>query len=79
MEIDDRLVAVYRLPARLTNGFCFGAGVPIEFTNVDWFNGFTGMTQADVEGLLRKKKYFTPGAAYLVLVSDGSMTFQVKA
>lgn len=32
------VVRVYLLPAQLTNGYCFRGGVPIAFTNVDWFS-----------------------------------------
>ena len=77
MEITDELIKVYRLPEKLTNGFAFGGGVPITFTNVDWFNGFKGMTQADLEGHVRKKAYFKAGGKFLVL-SD-SFTFQMSA
>lgn len=77
MEMTDELIKVYRLPEKLTDGFAFGAGVPITFTNVDWFNGFNGMTRADLEGHIREKKYFKAGGRFLVL-SD-SFTFQMSA
>jgi hypothetical protein len=73
-EMTDELIKVYRLPDKLTNGFAF-AGVPITFTTVDWFNGFKGMTQADLEKHVRGKKYFKDGGKFLVL-SD-SFTFQI--
>lgn len=73
-EMTDELIKVYRLPDKLTNGFAF-AGVPITFTNVDWFNGFKGMTQADLDKHVRGKKYFKDGGKFLVL-SD-SFTFQI--
>lgn len=73
-EQTDELIKVYRLPEKLTNGFAFQA-VPITFMNVDWFNGFKGMTQADLENHVRGKKYFKDGGKFLVL-SD-SFTFQI--
>lgn len=72
----DELIKVYRLPDKLTAGFAFGGGVPISFTNVDWFNGFEGMTQADLEAHVRQKQYFKAGGKFLVL-SD-SFTFQIS-
>jgi hypothetical protein len=33
------MIYVYRLPVKLSDGYCFGGGNPITFTNVDWFNG----------------------------------------
>lgn len=76
IELTDELIKVYRLPEKLTDGFAF-SGVPITFTNVDWFNGFKGMTQADLEAHVRKKTYFKAGGKFLVL-SD-SFTFQMSA
>jgi hypothetical protein len=73
-EMTDELIKVYRLPDKLTDGFAFN-GVPITFTNVDWFNGYKGMTQADIEKHVRKKRYFEEGKKFLVL-SD-SFTFQM--
>ena len=55
----ELFIWVYRLPAKLSDGFCFGGGVPITFTNVDWFNGSEEMKRADVEAFVRKKKYST--------------------
>jgi len=75
LKLTDELIKVYRLPAKLTNGYAFGGGVPITFTNVDWFNGFEGMTREDIEGHVRRKRYYTPDARFLVL-SD-SFTFQM--
>lgn len=76
MKMTDELIKVYRLPEKLTDGFAFGGGVPITFTNVDWFNAFEGMTREDLEAFVRTKKYFKSGGKFLVL-SD-SFTFQVQ-
>ena len=72
----DELIRVYRLPEKLTDGFAFGGGVPITFTNVDWFNGYEGMKREDLEAFIRKKAYFKTGGKFLVL-SD-SFTFQMQ-
>ncbi len=72
----DMFIRVYRLPAKLSDGFCFGGGVPIEFTNVDWFNGSAEMKRADVEAFVRGKKYCTPGHKWLVLSDTPEFTFQ---
>lgn len=74
-QFTDDLVKVYRLPDKLTDGFAFGAGVPITFTNVDWFNGYVGMTREELEAHVRSKRYFKAGGRFLVL-SD-AFTFQM--
>lgn len=76
--LDDVLIKVYRLPVKLTDGFAFGGGRPITFTNVDWFNAFVGMTRDDLEKFVRSKKYVMPGAKYLVLCDLPDMTFQLE-
>ena len=48
VSFNNTMVYVYKLPEKLSNGFCFGGGVPITFTNVDWFNGFDGMSKEDI-------------------------------
>jgi hypothetical protein len=32
------MVYIYKMPAKPSDGYCFGGGKPITFTNVDWFN-----------------------------------------
>jgi hypothetical protein len=68
-------VRVYRLPEKLTDGYCFGGGVPIIFTNVDWFEALTEEGLAVVEAFIRSKRYARPGK-YLVLADDPRLTFQ---
>lgn len=72
-------IRVYELPDKLNGGFCFGGGVPITFTNVDWFNGQADMKRADVEKFVRGKKYVKPGRKYLVLSDTPEFTFQFAA
>jgi hypothetical protein len=66
---------VYRLPEKLSNGYCFGGGVPITFTNVDWFGGSPEMGRAEVEKFIRGKRYCTPGHKYLVVSETPERTF----
>ena len=70
---------VYRLPEKLSNGYCFGAGVPITFTNVDWFGGPAEMTRAEIETFVRGKRYCTPGHKYLVVSETPERTFMFAA
>ena len=78
------MIRVYRLPEKLTDGFCFGGGKPITFTNVDWFDvpppdmGIT-LTREMVEDHVRAKDYFTPGARFLVLDDRPGETFVMGA
>lgn len=76
---NDMFIMVYRLPEKLTDGFAFGAGRPITFTNVDWFNGYDGMTQVDLENFIRGKKYFKDGGRFLVMSNPPEFTFQLSA
>lgn len=76
--MSDTFVRVYRLPEKLTNGFCFGGGKPISFLNVDWFDAPTEyQSREKIEQNVRAKKYFDPNAAYLVLTDDPALTFTI--
>lgn len=74
---NDTMIYVYELPAKLSNGFAFGAGVPITFKNVDWFNGHDSMTRIDIEKFIRGKRYFKDGLKFLVLSDDPNFTFKM--
>lgn len=66
--VDLGMLYVYKLPRNLSNGYCFGPGVPIEFTNVDWVNTPTHFDQRQVEDWLRQRIYFLkakPGTRFL--------------
>ena len=83
----DNFVRVYRLPGKLTDGFCFGGGRPITFLNADWFDvppeaiaeaarkGTT--TRQMLEDFIRLKGYFDERAAFLVISSDPALTFVI--
>lgn len=74
------MIRVYRLPAQLTAGFCFGGGHPIVFQNVDWFDEppeDMAITRAGVEAEVRAKKYFDPAASFLVLDDRPGETFVI--
>lgn len=60
-------VRIYRLPEKLTDGFCFGGGRPIAFMNVDWFDVPDSMGRSKLEAFVRTKSYFDSAASFLVL------------
>ena len=72
---NSTMVFVYQLPPKMSDGFCFGGGRPITFQNVDWFNGFDGMTRDDLETEVRGKKYVKPGETYLVCSPENEISF----
>lgn len=72
------MVYVYRLPDNLAEGYCFFGGRPIMFTNIDWFNGFDGMTKEDLELKVRQKKYCKVGDKILVLSPENNITFTMN-
>jgi hypothetical protein len=74
------MIRVYRLPDKLTDGFCFGGGQPIRFLNVDWFDEppeEMGITREGVEAEVRAKVYFDPAARFLVLDDRPGETFLI--
>ncbi|MCA3647919.1 MAG: hypothetical protein IOC42_01020 [Methylobacterium sp.] len=71
IEKEGPFIRVYRLPEKLTNGYCFGGGVPIEFLNVDWFGTAGEPKRSELEPWLRKKRWATPGR-YLVMSDAAS-------
>lgn len=74
-EINETMVFVYRLPERLSDGYCFGGGRPITFQNMDWFNGIEGMDRAMLEKEVSRKVYVEPGVTYLVLSPENDLSF----
>lgn len=73
MTINETMVFVYALPARLSDGFAFGGPKPIQFGNVDWFNGFDGMTEADLKNFISGKRYAKQHDRLLVLSPDNGI------
>lgn len=75
------MIQVYRLPAKLTNGFCFNGGNPIEFLNVDWFDTPDGMEidQDMVRAEIICKNYYDPRWRFLVLDDREGQSFVIEA
>jgi hypothetical protein len=78
MNINGTMIYVYKLPAALSDGYCFGSGKPITFQNVDWFNGFDGMKREHLEGFVRGKQYATNGDKLLVLSPENDLSFTIN-
>ena len=76
----ETFIRVYRLPTKLTNGFCFGGGQPIEFLNVDWFQipEHVQVTRDELEKMIKAKVYWDPHARFLVLDSRPGETFVIE-
>jgi hypothetical protein len=70
-------VRVYRLPVKLTDGYCFGAGVPITFQNVDWFEAPQDGTRDELISFIKGKRYYSADADFLVLGDHPDFTFQI--
>lgn len=77
MAAPRAFVRVYRLPAKLTDGYCFGGGVPIQFVNVDWFEHPITDGREKLEQFIRSKMYFHHGESYLVLSGNPDFTFVI--
>lgn len=81
----SRMIQVYRLPAKLTDGFCFGHGKPVTFTNVDWFTseppegmGISLPTEDELRVFIASKSYYDPGFRFLVLDDRPGRTFVIE-
>jgi hypothetical protein len=72
------MVRVYRMPEHLTEGHCFGVGVPISFLNVDWFTHDPEEGRAPLEKFIRTKRYFDPGASFLVIGDHPDLCFVME-
>jgi hypothetical protein len=71
-------VRVYRLPPKLIAGYCFGTGVPITFTNVDWFEALVSDGRERLVEFIKKKAYYDRRARFLVLGDDPHFTFTIE-
>jgi hypothetical protein len=78
MSATDVMVRVYRLPEKLTNGFAFGSGTPIEFTNVDWFEVPRSLPATEVRLYVARKPYFHKRARFLVLGDAPHLVFTIE-
>ena len=79
MSAPRTFLRVYRLPAKLTNGYCFGAGMPITFTNVDWFEALIDEGRAPLETFIKGKRYYDAAARFLVIADHPDLTFVIEA
>jgi len=70
-------VHVYRLPAKLTNGYCFDGGHPIVFLNVDWFDAVISEGRDPLVKFIKGKRYFDQRGRFLVLASHPDLTFTI--
>lgn len=83
MTVTNRLVRVFKIPPP-DGQWCFGGGIPKTFIEVDWFQDQFGMMdgetgRSEVEEFIRKKRYFDPRDAYLVLSPMASFTIGYTA
>lgn len=74
-DINSTAVFVYKLPGKLSDGFCFEGGNPVTFLNVDWFNGADGMNRDMLEKEVQNKVYVQAGETYLVLSPENDISF----
>jgi hypothetical protein len=71
-------VRIYVVPEKPTNGYCFGGGVPITFTNVDWFEAVVSDGRDDLIAFIKSKKYYHDNSRYLVLGDHPNFTFTIE-
>lgn len=76
-EVPRTRIHVYRLPSRLSDGYCFGGGRPITFQNVDWFDAPISEGREGLTDFIKKKRYFSPQARFLVLADYALLTFTI--
>jgi hypothetical protein len=77
----DEMIYVYRLPEKMSDGYCFGKVVPITFTNVDWFDGEgypAGPTRSDLEAFIKSKRYYDPNRRFLVIGAVPKHVFAIE-
>jgi hypothetical protein len=78
LTAERAFVRVYALPDQLTNGYCFGGGVPIAFMNVDWFEAIVADGRDDLIAFIKTKKYYHDNSRYLVLGDHPDFTFTIE-
>lgn len=71
-------VRVYRLPEKLTDGYCFGGGKPIPFLNVDWFEAPVSEGRVGLIRFIEGKQYFDRSARFLVLGDRPEFVFVIE-
>lgn len=70
-------VHVYRLPAKLSDGYCFGGGQPVLFQNVDWFDAMISEGREPLATFIKGKRYFNIWDRFLVLSDEPTLTFTI--
>ena len=75
---DRAVVRVYALPPKLTDGYCFGAGVPITFRNVDWFSAGSDQGPDILTPFIKGKRYYRPDQRFLVLGDRPDLVFTIE-
>lgn len=78
MSLPRARIHVYRLPAKLSNGYCFGRGNPIDFLNVDWFDAVISECREPLVTFIKSKRYFDRAARFLVLADHADLTFTIE-
>jgi hypothetical protein len=71
-------VYVYKLPGKLTTGYCFGGGHDIPFRNVEWFDAPVVEGREELIGFIKNKQYFDKTARFLVLSDHPKLTFTME-
>ena len=64
------MLYVYQIPEKMSDGYCFGDGVPIEFTNVDWFEVSDDTSTHEIVKYVLTKKYVKPDKKYIIIIPE---------
>lgn len=78
------MIYVYKLPEKLSNGFCNSTPKPITFGNVDWFNSPSEMgegeqiSKPDFIELIAQKNYAQNREPLLVVDTHGDYSMLIK-
>lgn len=73
------LIRVFKMPEQYVREYCFGSGHPHTFMMVDWFGDDLQMMTTEggrrsLESFIKKKNYYQPDRAYLVVSEMGCFT-----
>lgn len=69
-----RMIYVYELPVKMSDGYCFGGGKPITFINVDWMDSAEGLSKKDFLSFIKPKVWRKAGGKYACLDTEGPLT-----
>lgn len=72
--MDDKYYYVYRLPDKLSNGFCYNGGNDINFLNVDWFcvDKLYWFDKDKIEEFIKSKNYYDRNYKFLVICKENN-------